>query len=76
MSRGADALRVSGLFGITAGALSGNLQYAFRSPMMMNGSQPSPGWMVATHVHILGLSIIAIALSFLLDVVTTRKYSY
>lgn len=30
---------------------------------MLGGSRASPGWMVATHVHILGLSIIAVLLS-------------
>lgn len=67
MSRGAHALRLSGILGIAVGALFGNVQYAYRSPMMLGGSQASPGWMVATHVHILGLSIIAIVLSLILD---------
>lgn len=67
MSRGADALRLSGLLGITAGIVLGNVQYAYRSPMMLGGSQASPGWMVATHVHILGLSIIAVLLSIVID---------
>lgn len=67
MSRGADALRLSGLAGLTLGAIYGNYQEALRSPMTLGGSQASPEWMVATHVHLLGLSIIAILFSFIID---------
>lgn len=52
---------------MTAGAVYGNYQEALRSPMTLGGMQASPEWMVATHVHLLGLSIIAILLSFIID---------
>lgn len=67
MSRGADVLRLSGILGLVLGALLGNIQFAYRSPMMLGGSQASPGFMVATHVHLLGLSLIVLVFSFLLD---------
>ena len=67
MSRAADALRLSGIAGLTLGAVYGNYQEALRSPMTMGGSVASPEWMVATHVHLLGLSIIAILFSFIID---------
>lgn len=67
MSRAADALRLSGLAGLTLGAIYGNYQEALRSPMTLGGAQASPEWMVASHVHLLGLSIIAILLSYMID---------
>lgn len=67
MTRSADALRLSGLAGITLGVILGNYQVMLRSPMMLGGSQAAPGWMVATHVHLLGLSLIILFYSFFID---------
>ena len=67
MSRAADALRLSGLAGITLGVIFGNYQVMLRSPMMLGCSQAAPEWMIATHVHLLGLSFIVLFYSFLVD---------
>lgn len=67
MSRSADVLRLSGLAGITLGVVFGNYQVMLRSPMMLGGSTAAPEWMVATHVHLLGLSLIVLFYSFFLD---------
>lgn len=67
MSRAADALRLSGLAELSLAVVYGNYQYALRSPMTLGGSQASPEWMVATHVHLMGLGIIAILFSFIID---------
>lgn len=67
MSRAANALRLSGLAGIALGVILGNWQVMLRSPMMMGGSQAAPGWMVATHVHLMGLSFIILFYSFMID---------
>lgn len=67
MSRGSKALQLSGLLGIVLGAVLGNIQFAIRSPMMMGGSQASPEGLVATHVHILGLSLIVLVIATLYD---------
>lgn len=67
MSRAANALRLSGLTGIALGVILGNWQVMLRSPMMLGGSQAAPGWMVATHVHLMGLSFIILFYSFIID---------
>lgn len=67
MTRYADALRLSGIVGIALGVILGNYQVMLRSPMMLGGSQAAPGWMVATHVHLMGLSFIILFYSFFLD---------
>lgn len=67
MSRAANALRLSGLAELALAVVYGNYQYALRSPMTMGGPQASPEWMVATHVHLMGLGIIAIVFSFIID---------
>lgn len=67
MTRSADALRLSGLAGIGLGVILGNYQVMLRSPMMLGGSQPAPEWMVATHVHLMGLSFIILFYSFFID---------
>lgn len=67
MSRSANALRLSGLAGIALGVIFGNYQVMLRSPMMLGGSQAAPGWMVATHVHLLGISFIILFYSFFID---------
>lgn len=67
MSRAADALRLSGLAGIVLAAVYGNYQEALLSPMTLGGQAAPPGWMTATHVHLMGLSIIILLLSFLID---------
>lgn len=67
MSRAADALRLSGLLELGLAVIYGNYQEAIRSPMTMGGPQVSPEWMVATHVHLMGLGIIAIVFSFIID---------
>ncbi len=67
MSRAADALRVAGLAELSLAVVYGNYQYALRSPMTLGGSVASPEWMVATHVHLMGLGIILILYSFIID---------
>ena len=67
MSRSADVLRLSGLTGIALGIVFGNYQVMLRSPMMLGGSVAAPEWMIATHVHLLGLSFIILFYSFFLD---------
>lgn len=67
MSLSADALRLSGLAGLVAGALYGNYQEALLSPMTMGGTQTVPGWMTGTHVHLMGLALIVIVYSFIID---------
>lgn len=67
MTRSADVLRLSGLVGLTLGIIIGNYQVMLRSPMMLGGSQAAPSWMVASHVHILGLSLIILFYSFFVD---------
>ncbi len=67
MSRAADALRVAGLAELALAVVYGNYQYALRSPMTLGGSTASPEWMVATHVHLMGLGIIMILYSFIID---------
>lgn len=67
MSRAADALRVAGLAELALAVVYGNYQYALRSPMTLGGSVASPEWMVATHVHLMGLGIILILYSFIID---------
>lgn len=67
MSRAADALRLSGLAELSLAVVYGNYQEAIRSPMTLGGSAASPEWMVATHVHLMGLGIIAIVFSFVID---------
>lgn len=67
MSRAADALRLSGLAELSLAVVYGNYQEALRSPMTLGGSTASPEWMVATHVHLMGLGIIAIVFSFVID---------
>lgn len=67
MSRAADALRLSGLAEISLAVIYGNYQEALRSPMTLGGSVASPEWMVATHVHLMGLGIITILFSFIID---------
>lgn len=34
---------------------------------MLGGSEAAPGWMVATHVHLMGLSFIILFYSFFID---------
>lgn len=67
MSRAADALRLSGLAELSLAVIYGNYQEALRSPMTLGGFVASPDWMVATHVHLIGLHIITILFSFTLD---------
>lgn len=67
MSRGTKALQLSGIIGIVMGALIGNIQFAYRSPMMFGGAQASPEGLVATHVHILGLSLIVLVIATFFD---------
>lgn len=67
MSRGTKALQLSGISGITLGALLGNIQYAYRSPMMLGGSQASPEGLVATHVHLMGISLIVLVIATFFD---------
>lgn len=67
MTRYADWLRLSGIAGIALGVILGNYQVMLRSPMMLGGSQAAPGWMVATHVHLMGLSFIILFYSFFID---------
>lgn len=67
MSRAADSLRLSGLAGLVVAVVYGNYQEAMLSPMTLGGAAQPPGWMTATHVHLIGLSIIVLVLSFLID---------
>lgn len=67
MSRAADALRLSGFAGLALGAAFGNYQVMLRSPALLGGSQAAPSWMVATHVHLLGLSLIVLFYSLFID---------
>lgn len=67
MSRAAYALRLSGLAELSLAVIYGNYQEALRSPMTLGGSVASPEWMVATHIHLMGLGIIAILFSFIID---------
>lgn len=67
MSRAADGLRLSGLAGLGLAVIYGNYQEALLSPATLGGASAPPGWMTATHVHLMGLSIIILLFSFFID---------
>lgn len=67
MSREADVLRLSGLLGLGLGLALGVYQTLIHDPMIGVPHGEVPYWMVATHIHILGLSLIALFYSHYLD---------
>lgn len=68
MSTEADALRLSGLFGIARGLLIGLYQMITLDPMLPDLLHVDiPPWMTVTHIHLLGLSIVVLFYSHYLD---------
>ena len=67
MSREADILRLSGLLGLGLGLTFGVYQTFVHDPMIGLPHDAVPYWMTAIHIHILGLSLIALLYSHYLD---------
>lgn len=67
MSREADVLRVSGLFGLVAGLAIGVYQMFINDPMIGVLHADVPYWMTAIHIHLLGLSLVTLFYSHYLD---------
>ena len=67
MSTNEDYLRLSGLAGLAAGLGIGVYQTWELDPVFPAMHDAVPEWMVVTHIHLLGLSLVVLLLFHYLD---------